>query len=146
MGDLNSTKLAKAHETLLVAFAAPYRVALALASLLMLFETAVTPAVPWLGGRFASALLSPGGGRALLLTGLLAAVAAQSALRFVSGYMLSRVSQKILADLRMRVYDHLQALPLARLPTRPCYAALMSVWLKSLPLNKSGSPVALARA
>ena len=48
----------------------------------------------------------------LILPSVLAALAIQAALKFVNGFLLTRVSERILADLRIRVYDHLQALPL----------------------------------
>ena len=50
---------------------------------------------------------------------LLAVLALQALLKFVNGYLLSRVSERILADLRIRVYDHLQALPLQFYHQRP---------------------------
>jgi subfamily B ATP-binding cassette protein MsbA len=47
-----------------------------------------------------------------LLT-LLALFAFQALLKFANGYFLSRTSECILADLRIRIYDHLQSLPLS---------------------------------
>lgn len=97
----------------LLSYAAPYRMELALASVLMLLETAAALIIPWLGGRFAGELLSADVvASRLILPSLLVAFAIQAALRFVNGFLLSRVSERILADLRIRVYDHLQALPL----------------------------------
>ena len=48
----------------------------------------------------------------IVLLGLLALFAVQATLKFANGYILGRTAERILADLRMRVYDHLQALPL----------------------------------
>ena len=100
-------------KSLLVVYAAPYRGAFVLATLIMLGESAVTLVLPWLGGRFAGGLLGegmkPAGG---LLAALLALFVAQATLRFVAAQVSARISEGILADLRIRVYDHLQALPL----------------------------------
>ena len=97
----------------LLSYAAPYRVELVLASLLMVLETAAALIIPWLGGRFAGELLSADvAASRLILPSLLAAFAIQAALKFANGFLLTRVSERILADLRIRVYDHLQALPL----------------------------------
>jgi ATP-binding cassette subfamily B protein len=99
---------------LILGFAWPWRGTLALCALLMLAETGVALAVPWLAGQFAGQLLTglaQAGG--LLLVGLLALFAAQALLRFASSWLLGRTAEYILADLRTRLYDHLQALPLA---------------------------------
>ena len=98
----------------LLGHARPYRVTLAFCALLMLAESAMALAVPWLGGELAGSLL----GEAAEVTGplllaLLALFAAQALLKFANGYLLSRSAEQILADLRIRLYDHLQALPLA---------------------------------
>jgi ATP-binding cassette subfamily B protein len=39
--------------------------------------------------------------------------AAQALLKFANSWLLGRTAEYILADLRTRLYDHLQALPLA---------------------------------
>ena len=49
----------------------------------------------------------------MLLVALLVLFAAQAVLRFASSWLLGRTAEYILADLRTRLYDHLQALPLA---------------------------------
>ncbi len=97
----------------LLGFAAPYRASLAFAGALMLFETAAALAVPWLGGRFAGGVLSHGRPDvSAILVALLALFAFQAVVKFANGYLLSRTAERILADLRIRIYDHLQALPL----------------------------------
>ena len=101
----------------LLAFAAPYRATLALCAFLMLLESAAALAVPWLGGRLAELLLKPGAAMAgavpTFLTLLLVLFAAQAVLKFANAYLLGGAGEKIVADLKIRVYDHLQALPLS---------------------------------
>ena len=97
----------------LVGYAAPYRSTLTLCGVLMLLESGVSLAVPALGGLFAQHVLSGGPTQATtVLLGLLGLFAAQGLLRFANSFLLGRTSANILADLRIRVYDHLQALPL----------------------------------
>lgn len=99
---------------LLLGFAAPYRSSLALSGLLMLMESGATLAVPWLGGRFAQHVLSGVANSAgAVLLALLVLFALQALLKFGNYYLMARTSAQILADLRIRIYDHLQALPLA---------------------------------
>jgi ATP-binding cassette, subfamily B, bacterial len=98
----------------LLGFAAPYRAKLALAGFLMLAETGVTLAIPWLGGRFAGSLLAGlQANRESMLLALLALFASQALLRFGNAYLVSVSGERILADLRIRIYDHLQSLPLS---------------------------------
>ncbi len=98
----------------LLGYAAPYRTSLAVSGVLMLAETGAALAVPWLGGRFAGSVLSGGQGNVgWVLLALLALFAFQALLKFGNGYLLSRSAERILADLRIRIYDHLQALPLS---------------------------------
>jgi len=98
----------------MLAYALPYRSALAISAVLMVLESGMALAVPWLGGRLAESMLA--GAASLVgpvLLGLLALFALQAVLKFGNSYLLSRSAERILADLRIRVYDHLQALPLA---------------------------------
>jgi ATP-binding cassette, subfamily B, bacterial len=100
----------------MLGYAAPYRGALAFSALLMLAESGMALAVPWLGGQLAESMLSGASSTAMtgpVLSGLLALFAMQALLKFGNGYLLSRSAEHILADLRIRLYDHLQALPLA---------------------------------
>ena len=101
----------------LLACAAPYRATLALCGLLMLVESAAALAIPWLGGRLADALLHggarPAWGVPTVLAALLAVFGVQALLKFGNAYLLGTAAQKIVSDLKIRVYDHLQALPLS---------------------------------
>jgi ATP-binding cassette, subfamily B, bacterial len=98
---------------LILSFAKPWRAALGLCSVLMVAQTAATLAIPWLAGIFAGHLLggSTQAGGALLLA-LLGLFAGQSLLRFLGSWLLGRTAEHILADLRAKLYDHLQALPM----------------------------------
>jgi len=99
----------------LLAYALPYRATLTLGAVLMLVESIVTLWVPWLGGRLAEGLLAGSNAARLalpVLLGLLGVFALQALLKYASSFLLSRSAERILADLRLRVYDHLQALPL----------------------------------
>ncbi len=100
----------------LAAFAVPYRGPLALCTVLMLAESAAALAVPWQGGKLAGALLPgeavAGAATAAILVALLALFAVQALLRFANGWLLGRTAERIASDLKVRLYDHLQALPL----------------------------------
>jgi ATP-binding cassette, subfamily B, bacterial len=101
----------------LLAFALPYRVTLALSGLLMVLESAAALAIPWLGGRLAEVLLQAGAPAVevvpAVLAGLLLLFGLQALLKFGNTYLLGGASAKIAADLKIRLYDHLQALPIS---------------------------------
>ena len=100
----------------MLGYATPYRAALAFSALLMLAESGMALAVPWLGGHLAERMLSGASSTAVtgpVLLGLLVLFVLQALLKFGNSYLLSRSAEHILADLRIRLYDHLQALPLA---------------------------------
>jgi subfamily B ATP-binding cassette protein MsbA len=98
----------------LLGYALPYRATLAFCALLMVAESGMALAVPWLGGQLAGSLLADAASTVTgkLLLALLALFALQALLKFGNSYLLSRSAEQILADLRIRLYDHLQALPL----------------------------------
>lgn len=82
----------------------------------MLFESAAALAVPWIGGLLADGILragEPGASLDMVLLAMLGLFAAQALLRFGSAYLLQTAADRIVADLKIRLYDHLQALPLA---------------------------------
>jgi len=100
--------------TVLLWYAWPYRASLAFCGALMLVEAATALAVPWLGGHFAAYVLAPRGTEVnTILMALLTLFAGQALIKFANGYVLGRTAEQILADLRIRIYDHLQALPLS---------------------------------
>ena len=101
----------------LLAFAAPHRAALVFSGLLMLLESAAALLVPWAGGLLTEAMLRPGGaapvGVEVVLLGMLGLFALQALLKFGNTYILGNAADNIVSDLKIRLYDHLQALPLA---------------------------------
>jgi len=100
----------------LVAWAAPYRLALAAGAALMLGESAAALAIPWIAGLLADTILQGGGAAPALRAALLAMLglfAAQALLRFATAWLLDSTADRIVADIKVRLYDHLQALPLA---------------------------------
>lgn len=97
----------------LLAYAAPYRTSLALASLLMLLDTVAALALPLVAGRFAQQVIDSGKATAQIVLVMLALLGAQALLRYGNNSLVGRTAANILADLRGRIYDHLQSLPLA---------------------------------
>ncbi|MBF7728666.1 ABC transporter ATP-binding protein [Pseudomonas sp. N040] len=98
----------------LLAYATPYRWPLTLVALLMLCSSALTLAVPWLAGQLLGGLFTGQGAVPDALVGwLLLALGLIAALKIVSAWLSGSISTRLLADLRQRVYDHLQSLPLA---------------------------------
>lgn len=98
----------------LLRYAWPYRASLTFCGVLMLIEATAGLAVPWLGEHFAGSVLAAGSMNLnMILLALLALFAVQALIKFANGYILSRTGEQILADLRIRIYDHLQALPLS---------------------------------
>jgi len=101
----------------LFAFAVPYRRTLVFCVLLMLLESAAALAVPWLGGLLAGALLPFDGSGAApvgaVLLAMLALFVLQALLKFGNTYLLGEAAEQIVSDLKVRLYDHLQALPMS---------------------------------
>lgn len=106
----------------LLAFAAPHRAVLAFCAVLMLCESAAALLVPWAGGLLTEAMLRPAdltpvsqapAGVGIVLSGMLGLFALQALLKFGNTYILGNAADKIVSDLKIRLYDHLQSLPLA---------------------------------
>lgn len=89
----------------------PYRATLAVALLLMAAHSATLLAMPWLAGHFSAALIArlPVGNLLLLWFGL---VAVQAALDYAISVRTQDAAMHLVADGSLRVFDHLQALPL----------------------------------
>lgn len=101
---------------LALSVAAPHGWALAGSVVLMLCESGAALALPWIGGLFTKSLVQGGAGSlgvGVVLAAMLAAFGIQALLRFASTLVLEGVADRMIAHLRIRLYDHLQALPLA---------------------------------
>jgi ABC-type multidrug transport system fused ATPase/permease subunit len=90
----------------------PHVVALLVALLLMLVQSAATLAQPWLGGVLTDRLLL-GSGVGPLLWVLFGLIVAQQGIGYLVSIQLQAVSGRLVADAGSQVYAHLQSLPLA---------------------------------
>ena len=89
----------------------PYRAKLWFAVALLLVESAVLLALPWFAGQVMQALLAQSIPGRLLLIWLLV-MGLQALISMTSSYALGSINQRVTADLGLRLYEHLQALPL----------------------------------
>lgn len=89
----------------------PYRARLWLAVALSLVESAVLLALPWFAGQVMQALLAQSMPTRLLLIWLLV-MAVQAVISMAGSYVMGSINQRVTADLGLRLYEHLQALPL----------------------------------
>ncbi|MFT5452586.1 MAG: ATP-binding cassette subfamily B protein [Enterobacterales bacterium] len=100
----------------LIKLISPYKGTLLLALLLMSGESALSLASPWLAGQFTQSLLSESPhinySYRQILTLWIIVLAAQGLFRFGNSYLIANTGESILSRLRVRIYDHLQALPL----------------------------------
>ena len=97
----------------LMAFAAPYRWQLILVGALTLANSLVMLAVPWLAGHAISEVIVRGGpSTARLAAVLLGVLGAAALLNFAIAFVSGRTATRLLADLRLMIYSHLQRLPL----------------------------------
>lgn len=96
----------------LISFARPYKTELIICSLLMVAASGATLCIPWIAGLAAGGLL---GEKPAAVGGLLSIIVVvltvQAILAIANRYTLSRTSERIHADLKTVVYEHLQALP-----------------------------------
>lgn len=89
----------------------PYRGKLWLAVTLLLVEAAVLLALPWFAGQVMQALMGQTVPTELLLIWLLV-MGVQAVIGMSGSYVMGSINQRVTADLGLRLYDHLQALPL----------------------------------
>jgi ATP-binding cassette, subfamily B, bacterial len=107
----------KAHKHTFVSllrYVTPSRGTLCLALALMLGESALMLASPWLAGQLTGALLTDADAGAAfnrLILLWLVLLALQGLFGFSSQFVLGVTGERMIARLRMRLYDHLQALP-----------------------------------
>jgi len=104
------------HFSSLIQYVTPYRGVLLAALFLMLGESALSLVTPWLAGQFTQGLLEDiqplGMSLHNMLLLWLGVFAIQAVLRFGNRYLIGHSGEEMLAELRMRLYDHLQSLPL----------------------------------
>ena len=91
------------------------------AGALLIVTTLIGLALPWVVRDLVDSVFVTGDLARLnmLAVGLLALFAVQAALGVVAGYWLAQIGQRLVADLRRRVHDHLTALPLGFFARRP---------------------------
>ncbi|WP_421906103.1 ABC transporter ATP-binding protein [Mameliella sp.] len=93
-------------------FGTAYKGRLALALALQMLETGIALAIPWVGGRLVGGLIdSTEIGVGAIVLALIGLIALRTALRIANGLALLTTTQRILADMRTRLYDHFQSLP-----------------------------------
>ncbi len=84
---------------------------------LMVMETAISLVSPWIAGRFTETLLSPSPSLSFssqqLLMIWLVILAIKGILNFFNSYYTGKISQKMLTDMRIKLYNHLQMLPIS---------------------------------
>jgi ABC-type multidrug transport system fused ATPase/permease subunit len=121
-------KLATDHQKIpvkfstLVQYVTPHRRTLFAIVMLLLLESVVTLAMPWIAGQLTGMAL---GEPKVLFTSIgwlfiawLALIILKSVSGFVSSYFIGITGETMAAQLRTRVYEHLQILPLAYLQDR----------------------------
>lgn len=96
----------------LLHFAAPYRRSLIALTLLSIASSLVLLLIPWLAGRMLGGILLERASATELMTLLLGALVILAALSFVSSAISRTTAMRLLAHLRVRIYGHLQDLPL----------------------------------
>lgn len=97
----------------LISLAYPYRRPLAVVTGLMIIETIVALILPWLGGKFAAGVLAlQPVNMNVVLGGIIGLFAARSVFSYFRELLLVGASATITADIRQKIYDHIQSLPL----------------------------------
>ena len=91
----------------------PPSTALLLIVVLMLAGSAVALAQPWLAGLVAERIIDPAaGGLGGMLLAWLALAAGSAIIGLLSTYLVGATGEDMAANLRTRVYEHLQSLPM----------------------------------
>jgi ABC-type multidrug transport system fused ATPase/permease subunit len=101
---------------LLLDYLTPHRSVLATIVALLLAGAATALAQPWLAGEVTAQLIaSPGTGAGLygLLGIWLALIVTRAVLGFATQYLIGTTGENVTAELRSRLFQHLQAMPLA---------------------------------
>ena len=90
----------------------PHRPTLVFATALLCLESGIALTVPWLAGRVTEAIIS-GQRVGYFLLVWLGLIGVQCAFGFATSFVLGRAGVRLLAQLTLRLFDHLQSLPLA---------------------------------
>ncbi|MCL6730136.1 ABC transporter ATP-binding protein [Sphingomonas hankyongi] len=97
----------------LIAFARPYSGPLSILVLLTTASSILILAVPWLAGQMLARIVSgSASGQGQVIPLLLLCLAGVALLSFGTAYQSARTTAHLLSDLRQRVFDHVQRLPL----------------------------------
>lgn len=96
----------------LVHFAAAYRWPLIALVALTVLSSLVMLFIPWLAGRMLGGIMLQQARATDLMLLLLGALVVLAALSFVTAFLSRATASRLLADLRVRIYAHLQDLPL----------------------------------
>lgn len=97
-----------------IGYANAYRLRLALLGAIMLVSSIATLALPWLAGQVAGGVIARESANLMELVGLLLLLLAFIAfLNFAVASLAGSTAARLLADLRLKIYDHLQRLPIA---------------------------------
>jgi len=107
----------------LLQYITPHSTTLVLVFALLTLDSLAALTQPWIAGKLTSAALGGGGGNDLLaiqrvLLMWLALIAVKSILGFCSSYLVGSTGEKMAAQLRKRVYEHMQVLPIGYFQTR----------------------------
>lgn len=98
----------------LLSSAIPYRRQLSLIGLLTICASFATLAIPWLAGRLLGGVLDLRSGPiSSIIVPLIGALATMTAFNILSQIVSAATSARILADLRLTIYTHVQKLPMA---------------------------------
>jgi ATP-binding cassette, subfamily B, bacterial len=127
--DLAGRKVGRATARRILAFARPYRRDITVFLVAVIIDAAIGVATPVLAGRVVNQIGrgGPGAGEAIVRTAVfIAALAvADALLSLVQRWYSARIGEGIILDLRTRVYDHVQRMPL-QFFTRTQTGALVS--------------------
>lgn len=97
----------------LLSHARPYRFQLILLGLLAIGSALAMLVLPWLAGHMIGGIIAPDSvDMGWLAALLLLALASIALLNFVVAYVSGATSARLLADLRLRIYEHLQRMPI----------------------------------
>ena len=98
----------------LLRYARPYRAQLLALIILTTASSLILLAIPWLAGQMLGGIVAGGSrGEARTFALLAACLAAIAVLTFVTSNQAARTGAAVLADLRERIFNHVQLLPMA---------------------------------